>query len=85
MKLYSFNGTYYPVTYLSCDRDGHTYYGFYDAANGGNKVIDVSGSSAPVISVSITADTTLYARWSETVNYSLMYESSFCLLPFSAV
>ena len=50
-------------------RDGYTFQGWYDAATGDNKIGDAGDSYTP------TANTTLYAHWTENT-YTLSYDAN---------
>ena len=51
-------------------RDGYWFIGWYDAANGGNKVGDAGIAYNPAKEI------TLYAHWQEQVNYTVTYNAN---------
>ena len=51
-------------------RDGYWFIGWYDAAEGGNKIGDADASYNP------TGDITLYAQWQEQIEYTVTYDAN---------
>ena len=51
-------------------RDGYWFVGWYDAAEGGNKIGDAGATYNP------TGDITLYAQWQEQIEYTVTYNAN---------
>ena len=51
-------------------RDGYWFIGWYDAAEGGNKIGDAGATYNP------SGETTLYAHWQEKVEYTVTYNAN---------
>ena len=51
-------------------RDGYWFIGWYDAAEGGNKIGDAGAAYSP------SNEITLYARWQEKVEYTVTYNAN---------